>query len=608
MKKLTAMAFLALAAFVGVAADPYTGYIYPAGIQSGTTNRFIIGGQKLRQVRGVHFSCKGLRVLDIVQVPRFPNPAGMQRRHLKNWLDGIANGVRDEPVKPADPHITEWRSNRWWQVLGTLGPLELSLVERSLFVPRNPLQDTPSISQKVIVTIAADATAKPGMYEAVVWNERGMAAPYPFLVTNRIHVKEPLYTPPHRKRPAPSSADATVGGVVLDGQVMPGEIDVFHVKLSGGRRYRVNVTARGLLPYIGDAVPGFFNPVVAVKDGSGRVVATADDGGRFRPDPRFDFTPADSGVYSIEIHDVLFRGRADFVYSISVWEHQPPKHAAKKPPAAKTVENGSPDGVLRFSGVVSKPGAVCRREFVVEKAGPQALSVTARRKGSSLDAVLTLRKAADGKELAQWDDVTNKVFVGRIPQAESDPAGTYDFKEPGRYAAEISDRTGHGGTGYFWNMEIRPPKPDFEVYSTRSTIPLYRWRWGKLKMDFVIVRKEGFDGAVTIEFPDGVKAQNHVATSGVDRVTAVLSYKGKKPVELCPVKISARAMIDGRMVRRNVVPCNEYEQAFAWKHLVPAKSFIMSALTRSFRARGGRPPHAQNRSISPTSEKQQRKK
>lgn len=580
MRKWLAAVFLSVAAFGDAAADPYAGYIYPAGIQAGATNRFIIGGQKMWRLRGVHFGCNGLKVLDIKPVPRFPFPTGMQRKHLVNWLDGIANGVKTEPEKPNDPHITEWRSNRWWQVLGSLGPLEISIVERHLFTPRNPLQDTPSISQMAIVTVAADATVKPGVYDASVWNDKGISAPRPFVVTKNARVPEPLYTPPHRKRSGLPVVDATISDVVLDGQIMPGEIDAFSVRLSGCKRYMVKVTARELLPYIGDAVPGFFNPVVMVKDGTGCVIAAEDDSERFRPDPCFDFKPVESGEYRIEIHDVLFRGRADFVYSLEVGA-SPAGVEDCSADRANEVRDSSSDGVLRFGGSVSMPGSVCRREFDVVKTGPRVLEVEARRNGSSLDAVLILRKMSGGNELARWDDVTNKVLVGTIPQAECDPIGMYDFKEPGRYVAEIADRTGHGGNGYFWDLEIRTPNPGFEVYSTRSTLPLYRGR--PLKVDFVIVRREGFAGAVTLEFPKDVKARGHVATAGVDRVSAMITYVGRKPVELCSVKIAARAKIGGRMVRRNVVPCDEYEQAFAWKHLVPSKSFVM-------RATPGRPP------------------
>jgi hypothetical protein len=99
-----------------------------------------------------------------------------------------------------------------------------------------------------------------------------------------------------------------------------------------------------------------------------------------------------------------------------------------------------------------------------------------------------------------------------------------------------------------------------------------------LKVGFVVDRREGFDGDVTLEFSNGVVAKNHVATSGVERVTALLTYTGSKYLAPQPVKVYARAFIGGRTVRREVVPCDEYEQAFAWRHLVPAESFILRAV------------------------------
>jgi hypothetical protein len=388
------------------------------------------------------------------------------------------------------------------------------------------------------------------------------------LVTQLPRVAEPLFWPSHRDAPERAVVDATLSGVVLDGQVMPGETDVFRLRLSGGRRYSVKVIARELQPYVGDAVPGFFNPIVTIKDASGNVIASGDDEARFRPDPLFDFKPLTPDVYTLEIHDVLYRGRADFVYSVEVSPYEEPTQSCLE-------KNKDDKGGLHFSGIIDKPGAKGVCEFTVEKTGRKVFDVAARRKGSSLDPVLTLRKVSGDRPLMQWDDTTNKVFIGTVPQGECDPVGEYDFKEPGCYVAEISDRTGHGGEGYFWNLEIRRPTPGFEVYSTRSTLPLYRGR--SLKVDFAIVRKEGFTGTVVLEFPNDVRARGNVATSGVDRISVMLTYVGRKPLELQKVKISARGRIAGQVVRREVVPCDEYEQAFAWLHLVPAESFLMRA-------------------------------
>ena len=553
-------AFAFLAAPTLQAADPYVGYIYPAGIKAGTTNRLVIGGQNLNRIAGVRFSHAGLRVVKIENVPNFSPPTGPQRKHLVKWLDGIAAGHPEEPPLPDDPHLDEWRSNSWWRALGTLDAGKLAIVERDLHVPKNALQSTPSLRQKILVTVEADASAEPGHGELCLYGPNGISAPRPFEISAAPHVAEPLYTPPHRPAPELPVVEVPQGrAVVLDGQIMPGQTDAFRLHLKKRCRYSFRVVARELQPYVGDAVPGFFNPSITLKDETGAAVAAADDEMRFRPDPAMDFIPDADGTYRLEIHDVLYRGRADFVYSISVAEGA----AAARPFTA--------------FGIV-EPGKVARRWIDVKGPGRMVLDVSARRLGSPLDAVLTLRRAPDGPVLARWDDVTNSVFVGTIPQAECDPSGVYDFKEPGKYVAEISDRTGHGGPDYFWRLDVHPPDPGFAVYSTRSTLPLNKK--SPLKVKFHVVRRDGFNGTVKLEFPKEVRCAGCVATSGVDVVSAQLFASGTPVSEPHSAQLFATAKIDGRTVRVPVAPCDEYEQAFAWKHLVPAETFLIMSRSR----------------------------
>ena len=559
MKTRTAiLALSALCACALHAADPYVGYIYPAGIKAGETNRLVIGGQNLSRVKGLWFSGGGLRVIKIENVPNFQNPSGPQKKHLAKWLDGIAAGNMEEPPLPENPHLEEWRSNTWWRALGTLDAGQLAIVESDLYTPKNALQATPSLRQKLLVTVAADADAKPGRGELCLYGPAGISAPRPFAVSSAPHVADPLFSPPHRPAPEPPPVEVpALGEVILDGQILPGSTDVFKLRLGKGRAYSFKATARELQPYIGDAVPGFFNASLTLKDETGRVVAFADDEMRFMPDPEMRFAPNADGVYRLEIHDVLYRGREDFVYSVAVSEGA----------AADAPRRADADGFV-------PQGASARKEFTVESPGRMVLEVHARRLGSPLDAVLTLRRGADGPVLARWDDVTNTVFVGTIPQTECDPRGEFDFKEPGKYVAEISDRTGHGGPDYFWRLDVHPPAPGFEVWSARSTLPLSGGN--PLKATFHVLRRGGFDGDVRIEFPECVQCADGVATSGVEVVTAHLYGKGKKFAEPRPVRLFASAEIGGATVRVPVVPCDEYEQAFAWKHLVPAETFLMT--------------------------------
>ena len=106
-------------------------------------------------------------MLDVEFVPNFPPPVGEQRRWMVKWLDQIAlKGDFTQPRLPVESeHFSDWRSNRWYFVLGDLDLGKRTLVEHFLYTPRNALQMSPALSQKLLVTVAADADAKPGVLE-----------------------------------------------------------------------------------------------------------------------------------------------------------------------------------------------------------------------------------------------------------------------------------------------------------------------------------------------------------------------------------------------------------------------------------------------------------
>ena len=316
MKKALFILWAAAAAWAQ-GADPYVGYIYPCGVQAGTTNRLIVGGQFLWSTRAGTVSGDGVKIVDVELVPGFAPPPGSQFRYLANWLDAISKGDRSTPPLPTDPkaRVDEWRSNRWWTVLGTLDEQKLSIVEHFLYVRRNPLQMSPSLSQRLLVTVAVAPDAKPGPRELRMFAQNGMSAPRPLFVTAEPHSEEARYAPPHRPRPpAPAVTNLPC---VLDGQIMPGQTDTWTLHLQKGRTVTLRTVARELQPYIGDAVPGFFNPALRIVDTNGAEVAFADDN-FYHPDPVLVFTPPADGDYKLEVHDLLYRGREDFVYSITV--------------------------------------------------------------------------------------------------------------------------------------------------------------------------------------------------------------------------------------------------------------------------------------------------
>ena len=574
MSMKRAIAILLFAAAVWAqGADPYVGYIYPCGIQAGTTNRLIVGGQGLGKdgVRNAIVSGDGVEVLSIEVVPRFQRVSGPQFRYLAKWLDGIARGDRAAPPLPAGPRarVDEWRTNRWWQILGELDEQKLSIVERALYVRRNPLQSSPSLGQRLLVTVAAAPDAKPGPREFRVFAPNGMSAPRPFFVTAAPHMAEPLYAPPHRPRPpAPVVMNLPC---VLDGQIMPGQTDKWTLRLQKDRTITLRTVARELQPYIGDAVPGFFNPAIRLLNAKGAEVAFADDN-FYHPDPVLVFTPPEDGDYTLEIHDLLYRGRDDFVYSITVetGAHPvDPRRVSLWPNPVPQTPPGVPCNV--FTGVVARAGASCEHVFEVKEPGEYVFDLLARRAGSPLDARLGVFGSVGGKPVAVFTDTTNLVFRGSLIQGECDPVGTCRLAA-GMYRLRVEDEAGKGGPEWSYVLRVHRPAPVFEVWTAKSSFA-FRARGKSAPMKVFVLRSGGFNGPVVLDETLDFYFQPSVIPAGTNMVKVALVSKWRGPQPVQELQFTASAQIGGCTQTVRIQPADEYNQAFAWDHLLPAHAF-----------------------------------
>jgi hypothetical protein len=62
------------------------------------------------------------------------------------------------------------------------------------------------------------------------------------------------------------------------------------------------------MPYISDAVPGWFQAAITLRDPAGRELASADHY-LFHPDPLLHYEIPSDGEYIAAIHDSIYRGR-----------------------------------------------------------------------------------------------------------------------------------------------------------------------------------------------------------------------------------------------------------------------------------------------------------
>lgn len=89
------------------AADPYIGYLYPAGAETGRSIRLLAGGQNLSGVHSGIVSGGGVTVRKVTVVPGFPPPDREQRKYLLQWIKNIETG---KPERPPLPEKTDsWR-------------------------------------------------------------------------------------------------------------------------------------------------------------------------------------------------------------------------------------------------------------------------------------------------------------------------------------------------------------------------------------------------------------------------------------------------------------------------------------------------------------------
>lgn len=327
--------------------DPYIGFVYPAGGQQGTTFRVTFGGQFIHGVTQVLVSGAGVSV-KVIEYNKKISPQ-LQRLLLEQ---------RDE-LK----YVPENRRN----------PAEIEMLDRLNNVLGTYVQQPAcdSIANILIAEVKIEADALPGEREIRLLAAAGLTNPMPFFIGQLPEMTgAPLPTSAkailgkegesllktrgaatasgaakkNKKNGAPEdqgmeSQDMMGAGMemgesgalsdvddaivrvkppcVVNGQIGAGTVDRYLVSCRAGQELVVEVKARALVPYLADAVPGWFQPVIKLCDSSGAAVAYNDDY-LFKPDPVLFYQIKRDGDYLLSIYDSIYRGREDFVYRMSI--------------------------------------------------------------------------------------------------------------------------------------------------------------------------------------------------------------------------------------------------------------------------------------------------
>ena len=183
------------------------------------------------------------------------------------------------------------------------------------FGVRPRVQVNSSIAETAVVELTIAADAPPGDRELRLVTPVGYSNPMYIQVGVNPEVLELEPNDPE----TPWKAAPIELPVVLNGQIREGDVDRFGFRAEAGQELVIRTQARRLVPYMADAVPGWFQAAIVLYDDAGDQVAYADSY-RFDPDPVLFFRVMQSGTYTLEVFDSIYRGRQDFVYRVTVSE------------------------------------------------------------------------------------------------------------------------------------------------------------------------------------------------------------------------------------------------------------------------------------------------
>lgn len=621
---------------------PRIGYVYPAGGRQGTKFLITVGGQFLG-------SWKGDYQIDVLEAHFTGDGIQATVRHDIRHLNSQETQALQEKFEQL-----QRKNSRDAETVREMLEVHKKLSRaRSEFMRR---ETQPALADSVTVEVTLAADAEPGRRELRLETPRGLSNPLSFFVGRLPEVaereSEPVldakgffegevsYPPPTEM---PVSLPAVVNGQIVPrepyalyystGRFTPGQADRFRFTARAGQQLVIAACARGLIPYLPDAVPGWFQATLALYDADGRQVAYDDDF-RFQPDPVLFFRVPKDGDYVVEIRDAIYRGRPDFVYRLTMGElpyitsifplgarageaatvrltgwNLPTETLSIAGPDMTTglhrlaVSHGEMDSnALPFSvdtlpecadaepndgtasaQAVAPPtivnGKIDRPDdwdvFRLEgRAGQEiVLEVTARRLDSPLDSVLELFDAA-GNRLAFNDDHEDKFDDLRTHHADS--MIHCALPNDGSYFVRLGDMQNHGGPEYAYRLRLSEPRPDFELRVAPSCIHGITWRLSTLAV--YAARRDGFDGDIVLRFKDdpfGLVLGGGVIPAGQDHVGLTLATAPLLSAGPFHVGLEGRASIAGKDVVHPAVPAEVMTQAFFYKHVVPANEMTI---------------------------------
>jgi len=645
----------------------HIGYVYPAGGQQGATFEAVIGGQFLNGVNAVDVSGGGVEATIVELIQPMPGKVLNELRIKVDELLARKAVVRNDfraleafrsfktaktaKTEPGDQdkeleELKKKYAGATWTAADEAMLLEIrKKISGAVRRPANP-----AIGELAIVRITVAADAKPSQRELRIASPTGLSNPLVFhvgplsefsapasknLTEQKSSIAKTAVAPKSRQKDPEMTVTLPA---VINGQILPGKVDRYRFPAKRGQKLVVAASARDLIPYIADAVPGWFQATLALYDAQGTELAYEDDY-RFHPDPVLYYRIPADGQYVVEIKDAIYRGREDFVYRIAIGEmpfvtsifplggpagtqttvelkgwNLPANSlvvdAADKAPGTRSlsvrrgpsVSNAVPFAVdtlpeclekepnnepataqqvtlpVIVNGRVGQPDDADIYCFQGRAGSELVAEVHARRLGSPLDSVLRLTDAA-GKQLAFNDDQKDKGAGLTTHHADSYLRAT--LPADGTCYVHLGDMQHRGGPEFAYRLRLSPPRPDFELRLVPSSINA---RAGTtFPVTVYALRKDGFAGEIAVALknaPAGFALSGGLVPAGQDQVRLTLTAPSPAPPEPASLRLEGRATIEGREITHPVVPAEDMIQAFEYRHLVPSQELKVAVAGR----------------------------
>ena len=479
-------------------------------------------------------------------------------------------------------------------------------------------QSSPQLADKVKIKITIGGNVPCGLYDLRLQGPKGVSNMLPFEVSSYPNFLENKNSWPKRPNEVYSLP------VVLCGYVSPGGVDYFRFSGRKGETIVAAVKGRQLVPYIADAVPGWFQPVIKILDAQGKEIAYSDDY-YHHVDPVIITTLPKDGKYTLMIHDAIYRGRQDFNYRIQlgvipfVTGRYPAYGVAGK--KIKQQLEGVNLGTTKATAKVKKEGyhhlsftndigtsnavpfyavpkgirlihspkegaeltltnaiadsltsesRIKRYKIYAEDKDPIIVELVGRRNDSRIDAVMRLRNRY-GRVVATVDD-TEDPLQG-LMTFHADPVIKYTPRVGEELTLEVEDLHRGYGKDYHYLLRRHKQLPSFNAFVSPANITVPSGGTSSFRVDVTGKLKRPAN-LVVKGLPKGFTTSSLKLRGGRKWDVSVTSPKGAT-VERFPIEVKMEYPGPDGREQADVVPVDKMMQAFYYTHHIQAAELAL---------------------------------